>query len=114
MRSTKGRDIQSTIGDMTAGGEGRRHVHNRHIVEVILWIIGVIVLVIMSVMVHMHPGPWPVDLQTTIAEQRVNYPSWIHTIIDLVSHANDPIPAGVALAIWAVGLLIFLGLDQLP
>ncbi|MBA2285793.1 MAG: phosphatase PAP2 family protein [Ktedonobacteraceae bacterium] len=107
MRNTKETGVQSVIGAMTSGSRDKRNAHNRHVVEAILWIIGVIVLAIFSVVVHMHLGPWPVDLQTTIAEQRISYPSWIHTIIDLVSHTNDPIPAGVALGIWAVGLLIF-------
>lgn len=107
MRSTKGIGVRSASGVMASGDEDKRHAHNRHVVEAILWIIGVIVLVIFSVIVHMHLGPWPVDLQATIAEQHSNYPSWVHTIIDLVSHANDTIPAGIALVVWTLGLLIF-------
>ncbi len=91
----------------TAGGENKVDAQRRHIVEIVLWVIGFIVLMVASVIVHGHPGPWPFDLQTTITLQHIPYPAWLRTCIDAISHLNDPVPAGIALALWFVGLAIF-------
>jgi hypothetical protein len=43
-----------------------------------------------TVMVMMHPAPWPFDLQTTIAVQHLQLPSWLITPIVFVSVVGQP------------------------
>jgi len=105
MRNTTG--MQAPNATTTAGGENRRNAHSRHIIEALLWCIGFIVLIVASVMVHQHPGPWPIDLQTTIAVQHTHFTAWFATLLIVVDHFNDPIPAVIALAVWLIGLSLF-------
>ncbi len=110
MRGTTG--IQTPTATTTAGGENRQRAHTRHIIEVILWCIGFIVLMVASVMVHEHPGPWPFDLQTTISVQHTHFPVWFATAFIVVDRFNDPIPAVIALAAWLIGLSLFRWFPQ--
>ena len=91
----------------TPGGENRAQAHKRHIIEIVLWCIGFIVLVISTVAVHYHPKPWPIDLQTTITLQHAHLWGGLLAFIAFLSSINDPIPSTVALVLWFVGLLIF-------
>jgi undecaprenyl-diphosphatase len=68
----------------------RRTAHSRRNVVIILWIIGLIALAGATVMVLMHPGPWPFDLQTTITVQHLQLPSWLSTPIVWVSAVGQP------------------------
>ena len=71
-----------------------------------LWVIGWIALLVASVIVYFHPGPWPFDLQTTVTLQSLHYPPWLLTIIDFPSRFNDVIPAAIAGVLWLAGLLL--------
>ncbi len=51
----------------TSSGEKRRDTHKRHIIGAILWVIGLIMLVVASVLIHAHPGPWPVELAFSVS-----------------------------------------------
>lgn len=85
----------------------------------ILWGLVVLALIILSVMVHNHPKPWPVDLQTTITLQHLQMPSWLSSFFKFVSVMNDPVPTVVMLVILFIvfclfrkflqGVAIFLG-----
>lgn len=108
----KGSLLTSGTKGTTAGGENKADAHWRHVIEVVLWVIGFIVLMVAAVIVHGHPGPWPFDLQTTITLQHILYPAWLSTAIADISHLNDPVPAGVALALWFVGLALFRKFQQ--
>jgi membrane-associated phospholipid phosphatase len=110
MKSTPG--IQTPTATTTAGGENRKVAHRRHIIGVILWSIGFIVLIVGSVIVHSHPGPWPFDLQTTIYVQHQNLWPWVQACLTFVDVFNDPIPSVIALAVWLIGLSLFRWFPQ--
>jgi membrane-associated phospholipid phosphatase len=90
------------IGDVK-----RRKAYIRRIVAFPLWGIGFITLLVASVIVHFHPGPWPFDLQTTVTLQSLHLWPWVKSAIDFVSRLNDPLPVTIALGLWLVGLSIF-------
>ncbi len=112
MTHPKGTLLPSSAKGSTAGGENKADARRRHVIEIVLWVIGFVVLMVASIIVHGHLGPWPFDLQTTITLQHIPYPGWLRTCIDAISHINDPVPAGVALALWFVGLAIFRKFQQ--
>lgn len=80
--------------------------------EIVLWLVGFVVLMVVSVLVHNHPQPWPFDLNTTITLQHIPYPDWLRFCIAAISHLNDPLLAGIALALWFVGLAFFRKFQQ--
>ena len=112
MAHPKGPPLAASGKGITSGGENRAAAYKRHVIEVVLWVIGFVVLIVASIMVHSHPAPWPFDLQTTIAIQRIQYPGWLRACIAAISHLNDPVPAGITLALWFVGLAIFRKFQQ--
>jgi membrane-associated phospholipid phosphatase len=73
---------------------------------VALFVIGVVALTFSAFMVHSHPQPYPIDLQTTDATQSMTLPSFVVSAIDFVSAVNDPTPSIIALGAWLVGLII--------
>jgi len=73
---------------------------------VAIFVIGVIILTISAFFVHVHPRPYPIDLQTTEAAQSMALPSFVVSAIDFFSAANDPTPSIIALGAWLVGLII--------
>ncbi len=73
---------------------------------VALFVIGVFVLTFSAFMVHAHPQPYPIDLQTTGAAQSMTLPPIAVSAIDFVSAVNDPTPSLIALGAWLVGLII--------
>jgi len=76
-------------------------------IPVVFFVIGVIILTVSAFMVHTHPQPYPIDLQTTDAAQSITLPLIIVSAIDFISAINDPLPSIIALGAWLVGLLIF-------
>jgi len=104
--------MQTPTATTTAGGENRKVAHRRHIMGVILWSIGFIVLIVASVIVHSHPGPWPFDLQTTIFVQHQHLWPWVQACLTFVDVFNDPIPSVIALAVWLIGLSLFRWFPQ--
>ncbi|MDQ2885071.1 MAG: hypothetical protein M3Y39_03205, partial [Chloroflexota bacterium] len=53
---------------------------NAHIwqrVGAIVWSLGFILLIVCSVIVHSHPGPWPFDLQTSLYVQGLHLWAWV-------------------------------------
>ncbi len=103
----KGSTQQSPDNATTTGGENRQRAHRRHIIEGILWAIGFIILVVGSVLVKFHPGPYPIDVQTTEMLQSFHLWPWLSAAIAFISTLNDPIPSIIALAAWLIGLSIF-------
>src|SRR5205823_6135075 len=84
-----------------------RNAQIRQDVANALWVIGVIILLVASVIVlFSHPGPWPFDVQTTLTLQSLHYWPWLQTSIDFPSRFNDVIPATIALTLWLAGLLL--------
>ena len=104
---------QASNGSALAGGVKRRSASTRRNVAIVLWIIGFIALVVATIMVIMHPGPWPFDLQTTITVQHQQLPSWVSTPIVFVSVVGQPpipyyyIPASFILLL-LIGVIVRL------
>jgi len=104
---------QSLDSTAQAGDEERRNAQTRRNVIILLWIIGLIALVVASVIVHSHPGPWPFELQTTITLQQLQLPSWVSTPIVWVSVVGQPpipyfyIPASFVL-LMLIGVFVWL------
>ena len=71
------------------------------------WILGALMLSVASVMVHLHPGPWPVDLHTTIFLQHLHTWPWVFPFLNFISLLNDPIPSLVEMFLWLVALSLF-------
>src|ERR1700724_3303503 len=92
----------------TAASAQRVDVRLRPI-PVVIFILGVIILTFSAFMVHAHPQPYPIDLQTTGAAQSLKLPPVVVNSINFVSAVNDPAPSLIALGAWLVGLL-FIGL----
>ena len=69
-----------------------------------LWVLGFMVLAAASVLVRLHPGPWPFELQTTITLQHLQLPSWVITPIVWASIVDNPIPSAINFVVWFVVL----------
>lgn len=86
----------------------------------VIWFIGLISLLAACVIVHSHPGPWPVDLQTTLYVQSLHLWTWVSAFLTFINVFNNGIPAAVELALWFIILLllrqfryaIFIGLGS--
>lgn len=75
-------------------------------VPVAFFMLGFLALTGSAFLVHGHPRPYPIDLQTTNAVQSMALPSFIVNAIEFFSAANDPTPSLLALFAWLVGLLM--------
>ncbi len=73
---------------------------------VMLWCIGFILLIVSCVIVHDHPGPWPVDLQTTHSVQSLHLWGWVIAWLTFINVFNNGIEAAIELVAWLVILLI--------
>src|SRR5438034_1075513 len=81
------------------GGEKRWYRNTRLLVAITLWGICLMTLLVASVIVHFHPGPWPFDLQTTVTLQSLHLWAWVNSSIDFISRLNDPLPVTIPLDI---------------
>ncbi len=83
-----------------------RNTKARRIVVVALWIIGFVLLIVASVIVRLHPAPWPYDLQTTITLQQLQpqLPSWVSAPIVWASLVDNPYPSTANFIAWFVVL----------
>jgi membrane-associated phospholipid phosphatase len=95
---------QSLDSTALAGGEKRRRAYARRNAVLTLWIIGLIALVVASVIVHSHPGPWPFELQTTITLQHLQLPSWVDSSLAWVSIIGDVPHSAFQFIVWFVVL----------
>jgi membrane-associated phospholipid phosphatase len=78
----------------------------RRIVEIMLWIIGVIALIVASVIVRSHPAPWPFEVQTTISLQQLQLWPWLVTPIVWASIVDNPLPSAANFIAWFVVLIL--------
>lgn len=81
-----------------------------------LWIVGLLVMVGMSIVIHGHPGIWPIEVDTARLLQgshpvpcdyRKEVHSWLDTVSDRINQFNDPIPSVIIPTILAVLLILF-------
>src|SRR6266571_7917067 len=107
MEDTTGFQGKPTRDDATlVGGVTQRNAQIRRYVAIALWIIGILALVVASVIVRLHPAPWPLDLQTTITLQQLQpqLPSWVSTPIVWASLVDNPYPSTASFIAWFVVL----------
>jgi membrane-associated phospholipid phosphatase len=96
---------QTSDGTTVAGGVKQQDaVQTRRRIVLSLWILGFMLLAAASVIVRLHPAPWPFDLQTTITLQNLQLPSWVSTPIVWASIVDNPIPTVISYVAWFVVL----------
>ncbi len=96
---------QTSDGTTVAGGVKQQDaVQRRRRVVLPLWILGFMLLAAASVIVRLHPAPWPFDLQTTITLQNLQLPSWVSTPIVWASIVDNPFPTIISYVAWFVVL----------
>src|SRR5260370_26520115 len=96
---------QTPDGTAVAGGVKHQDaVQTRRRVVLPLWVLGFMLLAAASVIVRLHPAPWPFDLQTTITLQNLQLPSWVSTPIVWASIVDNPIPTAITFVVWFVVL----------
>src|SRR2546421_3126671 len=78
--------------------------NTRRIVAFTLWGLGFLLLVVASVIVYSHPGPWPFDLQTTVTLQHSQFANTMSSPAELVSIVDDPLPSTVIPILWFIVL----------
>ncbi|GCF06935.1 phosphatase PAP2 family protein [Dictyobacter arantiisoli] len=91
--------------ERTAGGEDRHDAHVRHIIERILWMLGVCLLAAAALYIHAHKGPLPGEVAFSRAVQAIHYAPAILAFLTFFSSLND-IPPSIAEVI--IVALIFL------
>lgn len=61
----------------------------------VLWILGLVILVIASILTRHHPAPWPIELAFSHTIQHIAYPAWIPAILDFIGTFDNPTPTGI-------------------
>ncbi len=110
MDSTPDRPGKQSLDDTTLAAvskpQAARVVQTRRRAALSLWVIGLMTLAVTSVIVRLHPAPWPFDLQTTITLQQLQLWSWVITPIVWASFVDNPIPSTASFIAWFVVLLL--------
>ena len=99
-------ETQASTSTIPTGAPKRR---GWRIAAVSLWILGFLLLVVSCVIVHSHPKPYAIDLTTTETVQGLHPMAWINYVLVFPSLLNNPYPAGIALAVWLV-FMVLMGL----
>ncbi|MFL5655528.1 MAG: YhjD/YihY/BrkB family envelope integrity protein [Ktedonobacteraceae bacterium] len=71
----------------------------RRSIAIALWVISLLALAVAAVLVHNHPGPWPIELAFTRTVQSLPYWSWLRPIIVFFGTFNNPTPSGIGFGI---------------
>lgn len=104
--TTNPKGMQELGATTTAGGENKEDARNRHRIEAILWIMGLIVLVASCFIFHAHPQPFPFDLAVTQALTPLQDMHWANTILQVPSFMNDTYTAIILLSVLFIGMLV--------
>ena len=104
--TTNQKGIQAPTDEITVEVENRRDTRNRHGVEAIFWIIGLIILVASCFIFHAHPQPFPIDLAVTQALTPLQDVHWANTILQIPSFMNDTYTAVIILSVLFIGMLV--------
>ena len=101
---------QSLENAALASGVRQRNVFTSRNMALTLWIIGFMALIVATVIVRLHPAPWPLDLQTTIILQQLQpqLPSWVSSPIVWASIVDNPYPSTASFIAWFI-VLSFAG-----
>ena len=78
----------------------------RRSIAIKLWLLGLLALAVASMLVHNHPGPWPVELAFTRTVQSLPYWPWIPLILDFIGTFDNPTPTGIVLGIVFTAILL--------
>jgi len=100
------KSIQVSASSVASVDERRQSHRVRHIIGVILWCIGLVILMAASVIVHSHPGSWPFDLQASHYIQSLQLWTWVAACLTFVNIFNNGVPAAIELALWFIVLLL--------
>jgi hypothetical protein len=92
--------------DRTAGNEKRQGAEKRHIIEAVLWFIGLLALGTACYIVHLHPQPFPGEVTISRSIQAIQFPAWVFSIIMFYSSLNDIPPSIAATVILVVFMLV--------
>jgi membrane-associated phospholipid phosphatase len=98
---------QTLDGTTLAGGseqQNARAAQTRRRARRTLWVVGLITLLAVSVIVRLHPAPWPFEVQTTTTMQQLQLWPWLSTPIVWASIVDDPIPSTASFIAWFVVL----------
>ncbi len=99
---------KQTLDSTTLAGGSKqqdaRATQTRRYVAIALWIIGFIALVVASVIVRLHPAPWPFEVQTTTSMQQLQLWPWLSAPIVWASLVDNPIPSTASFIAWFVVL----------
>ncbi len=95
----------SPTAELTAGNEKRGDARRRHIIETILWFIGLFALGAACLIMHQHPQPFPGEVNFSRSIQALQMPAWIFTIVMFYSSLNDIPPSIIATVVLVVFML---------
>ena len=88
------------------GGAQRRHRRVRWGIALALWVIGLMVLAVASVLIHNHPGPWPGEVAFSQTVQNLHYWPWIPPLLVFIGTFNNPTPTGIVIGFLFVGMML--------
>ncbi len=75
-------------------------------IAIALWVLGWLTFAVAAMLVHTHPGPWPVELAVTRTVQSLPYWSWLPPIIDFFGTFNNPTPNAICVGIVVTAILL--------
>jgi undecaprenyl-diphosphatase len=71
-----------------------------------LWVIGLMILAVASVLIRNHPGPWPFEVAFSQTVQNLHYWPWIPPLLVFIGTFNNPTPTGIMIGILFVGMIL--------
>jgi membrane-associated phospholipid phosphatase len=84
----------------------RRQRRIRRSIGITLWVLGLIILAVASVLTHNHPGPWPGEVALSRTIQNLHYLPWLPPLLDFIGVFNNPTPTGIAIGILFTGMIL--------
>src|SRR5437763_1261007 len=99
---------RTTAGAITLANRGRRRGRvTRRIAGITCWAIGLIIILVASLIVHAHPGPWPGEVAFSQSVQSLNLAPGLLASLTFLASLIDPVAASIALVLWIAFLLTF-------
>jgi membrane-associated phospholipid phosphatase len=89
-----------------AGSSKRQSAQTRRRVAISFWAMGFALLLVAVVIVRFHPGPWPFDLQATIALQHLSLPLWLSAPIEWASLVDNILPSIISFSVCFAALTL--------
>jgi membrane-associated phospholipid phosphatase len=103
---TNSKGIRTPNNEMTVVGENSSDARNRHRVEFILWVIGLLVLVLSCFIIHAHPQPFAIDLAVTQSLTQLQDVRWVNMILQIPSFMNDTYTSIIVLSLLFIAMLL--------